>query len=896
MRSGNAWCRLLGLLIALSPLCGALAQTPDVSEQQAPGVAAPALLPAASPGQLKFSFRKAPWPSVLTYFAEQAGLTLDLTDTPPGNFNYQDDRSHTIAEALDVLNGYLLPRGYVTVRRDQFLVCVKTDNPVLGGLIPRVQVNDLSQFGRNELVQVVVPLHGLDPKGTAEQVSKLLGPLGKAVPVDATQTLVVQGFGKSLREVVTLLQEANAPVTDTELVFRAFPLNRIPATDAERQIRNLFGLNAGVYAPQSPQQRQASNRNRNNDDEDEDRNGQQPEPPTPLMAHLAMNMKVSSLGRTNSLLVTATPSGVRLVEEILRSIDVEPSASQRPAFEESTPVLRVYTVDDADQVEVAATVNVVIPGVVVNVDDQQDSIHVLATPADHDQVAALIETIEQGGARGGIEVVTLARSDPQVMSQILAALFANEDRDDRPMIQPYARTRSLAIRATSGQMAQIKQTLAAYGETGPVAEPSSGSRFRQIPIRGGDAERIAEAVRELLSEDAGFGNPVRVLNPVRGNRNAAPPVVEEVVPVRQETRQVPRLPRHHHRRFPPIESQPHSAPVMDAVFLPPDQSLEPGILEPAPGELPKDANRLQRVTIEVRDGELLVYSNDESAVQQVEEMIRQLVQRMPSRTTWTVFYLKAAAADIAAARLAELLRNPDDLGWGSPIVGVGAVDSGANSLRIVPDPRTNALFLSGPPRELETAGSLLEFLDRTELPESLRDRVPRAIPVKHADLDAVAGMIRELYRDFLEDPSERGRGNRGGQNANNGGNRGGPASAPAPPAEGLRPSGIRLTLAVDPVAGELLISCNESLYLEIRNLIEQRDQAALANRPVYEVIEVKDAGTLKMGQSLQGLSPRILVTPEAAVPAVLSPAAPLPANPPGRRGGALTGRGGNRGR
>ena len=45
-----------------------------------------------------------------------------LEAPPPGTFNYRDTRSYTPAEALDVLNGVLLTKGYTLVRRGRMLV------------------------------------------------------------------------------------------------------------------------------------------------------------------------------------------------------------------------------------------------------------------------------------------------------------------------------------------------------------------------------------------------------------------------------------------------------------------------------------------------------------------------------------------------------------------------------------------------------------------------------------------------------------------------------------------------------------------------------------------------------------------------------------------------------
>src|SRR6185312_8629248 len=63
--------------------------------------------------KLSFNFRYAPWADVLKLFADENDLTLDLNDVPLGVFNYHDDQQYTMTEALDILNGYLISKGYI---------------------------------------------------------------------------------------------------------------------------------------------------------------------------------------------------------------------------------------------------------------------------------------------------------------------------------------------------------------------------------------------------------------------------------------------------------------------------------------------------------------------------------------------------------------------------------------------------------------------------------------------------------------------------------------------------------------------------------------------------------------------------------------------------------------
>ncbi|MFN8706233.1 MAG: hypothetical protein ACK50J_06090, partial [Planctomyces sp.] len=91
---------------------------------------------AAGARKFSFNFRYAPWDQVLTEFATAAGLTLDLTVTPPGTFSHLDNSTYTANETLDVLNGYLLRKGYAILRKDGFLVCVNVDKGISPELIP----------------------------------------------------------------------------------------------------------------------------------------------------------------------------------------------------------------------------------------------------------------------------------------------------------------------------------------------------------------------------------------------------------------------------------------------------------------------------------------------------------------------------------------------------------------------------------------------------------------------------------------------------------------------------------------------------------------------------------------------------------------------------------------
>ena len=172
---------------------------------------APSSLDKTSEG-ISFNFKNAPWPDVLKLLAEKAGLTLDLRDVPPGEFTYTDSKEYTPAEALDVLNGYLISRGHVLVRRDNFLVSLQIGN-IPENLIPTVTIDELPQRGRNELLNVVFPLEGAKAEDWVDEVRNVLdvvGSKGQVAVLERSNAIAVTDFGGNLRRVQGLLSDVLA--------------------------------------------------------------------------------------------------------------------------------------------------------------------------------------------------------------------------------------------------------------------------------------------------------------------------------------------------------------------------------------------------------------------------------------------------------------------------------------------------------------------------------------------------------------------------------------------------------------------------------------------------------------------------------------------------------------
>lgn len=885
---------------------------------------------------LSFNFRYAPWADVLKLFADAANLTLDLNDTPPGTFNYYDDKSYTVTEAMDVLNGYLLPKGYVLIRRNRFLVSLNIDNGIPPSLLPTITVDELPKRGANELVIVDVPLEGFEADKIVGEVKELVGPWGKVAAMKNTNSLNIMDTGSNISRIVRLLK-AGAPIGDKETAFRSIALKHISSADAERTVRRLFGLNPAVTTTTQPQFgfqqfgggggfpqfggfngfRGGDDRNRGGDDRNRGGDFQRPQsmaasPSTP--SAYAGKIQVTADPRTNHLLIAASASLVKVVEDVVKSIDVdtgEKVTDAGPAY------LKAYVVAGSDAAQVAQTLNSVMPGLVVGQDTRSGKIHVQATREEHAQIERLIQTLA-GEASGSVAVINLTKSDPIQVTNTLRNLFANEPK--APTIEADALGRRLLIRGSADQLAQVKILLQNLGEAGvnPQDESAKVDRgpVRTMNLGGRDPQDVLPLIQKMW--DAGQRNPIRVVvpsqpNPIRDRRvpgggsydsGAGEPTTRESAPAESA--------RPTSRKTVPERTSPSAQAPRRSSILQVSQSGEGrgdeeprSTLKTSRTDINTEADDDQQapagnqpavkegdgaeagskqtsgskapISMSIVGDDVIISSPDKEALDQLEDMFNTLASALPVRTRWTVFYLRSADATDTAQMLERLFPQSSvtasttsssgmfgsltgglsNIGRGMMnVTGLNQTLGGANDLRIITDIRSNALFVTGPQDQIAEIESMLELLDSSDLPGSLRDRVPRTIPIEHADVDEVADIVESVFKDALT-PDNQQQGQQG-QRFNPlamlmGGAGGGGGGARKEP-------GVQLTIGVDRRTSHLVVACNDNLFRQIEGLVKSIDERALDARQTVKIMHLETADPSLVSATLTSLIPKVTIS------------------------------------
>lgn len=219
-----------------SPVVGIPPQSfaPTVSDPQL--LQSPAQQQSSGSGERRFSFnfQNVPWEWVLKKFSQEAGLSLQMTTPPPGTFSYFDQNRYALTEVLDILNDHLIPDGFIAAKNGRAMIVLDSKSEFPESLVPFVSSEELVKLGRNELACVAVPVHNGLAAAAAQEIEKLLSPLGKVVPLSSSQRLLVTDVGASLRRIhqlMTLGGHGEAP--QCSFVYQ---LRNTPAEEVARAI------------------------------------------------------------------------------------------------------------------------------------------------------------------------------------------------------------------------------------------------------------------------------------------------------------------------------------------------------------------------------------------------------------------------------------------------------------------------------------------------------------------------------------------------------------------------------------------------------------------------------------------------------------------------------------
>jgi len=855
-------------------------KTPMESTKPALGAAGP-----VEPGKVRFNFRFAPWKDVLDWFATQADLSLVLDAPPPGTFNYVDNKSYTPAEAIDLLNGVLLTKGYTLLRRERMLMVINLEDGIPPNLVAQVSPKDLDKYGEFELVSCLFQLNKMAPEDAEAEVKKLLGPQGAAVVLPKARQIYVTETAGKLRTVRAVIEAVETPSTPKDEKVVVIQLNNVTPTELMTFGRQLLGI--------------PDNTNSTPDG--------------------SLRVAVDELGQR--LLVTGKAERIERVQEIVKLLDIPPknasAATTSTALE--TPQLEVYTITQADPtatLKVLQTLLSGLPDVRMEIDAKTGNLVALARPSQHATIKATIDQMQKDGRQ--VEVFKLRRIDPQVAVLAINKLFGGTEEgaaSGAPKVDSDPTSQQLFVRGTTGQVTQVRELLQKMGESGSASSDATAAavertNVRLLQLNGRSAQSALEQIEQVWPTMR--ANRIRIVNPSeRGDAGSSGiqqrGTLGEPSPERGRPRDGAERTKSLRSGERPAEEPRKQAPSADSknkaaaksstlkaqfVAFGQEEPAKPADAVPAkePGaaneETPPAEAPVQKtvpgaeIIVTVGPNGIAIASEDLDALDDFEQLLRGFADSASNGKEFTVFYLKYAKAETAAALLQELIgggATESSGGGGGSLMGDiassmmgdmgggllggllggggggGAAVTTSGSVSIISDVRLNALFVQAKPKDLDVVEQLLKIIDREGSPEPVETvPSPRFIPVVNASAEEIANVVRQVFsgrinaaeaagqqrqpnpEDFIR--ALRGGGGGGGRNSRD-----------------KKAEEVKMTVGVDTRTNSLIVSAPDYLFTQVEALVKELDVSEIPTDEVIQVVQVKRSNATTIQKSLESM-------------------------------------------
>ncbi|MBI2479813.1 MAG: hypothetical protein HYV60_14610, partial [Planctomycetia bacterium] len=659
---------------------------PVVAETKAPETKAPAVKSANV--KLKFNFVHQPWADVLTWFADEADLSLLMDAPPDGTFNYRDTREYTPSEAIDLMNRALLMRGFTLVRSERLLTLMNLEDEIPPQLVEFVSVAELDQRGSFEIVKCLFHLSKMDPADAETEIGKMLGPQGKVIAFPtASQILVTETAGK-LRTIREMIEQVENP--------------------DEARAQGILEINLQYVGPEEVL---AIARPLLNIPEDANSNDK---------------IRIAMDPFSARLFASGEREAIRQLEAIVPLVDRAPQEGQGATVGVlEQPQLMTYPIAkaDPDQVlQILQTLLAGLPDVRLTIDPVTKKVVALARPTEQATIVATLKQLE--GDADQVEVIQLYKMDPQLVILSINKLFGMGDEAtaaDGPKIDGDPTTMKLWVRGSSAQIAQVKELVEKL--EGPRAEETGlRQNIRMLPLSGAAATSALDSMElfwpTLRSNNIRIVTPSAIGSTLRERRLAPPSALEQ-----QQQQQAPPTPAAPEQRPPAADQSPPPAPPAQpssrgnsgatklnrlsfAAFQQTDADAQPEA-ESSPASVGSD------IIVSVTPNGLIIASNDLDALDDFETLLHSFTEQSALLGSEpTVFWLKYIKADVAAETLNQVVNGASSSGGGGSLLGdvassmLGDIGGGmlggmlggsgatftAGAASIVPDARLNALI------------------------------------------------------------------------------------------------------------------------------------------------------------------------------------------------------------
>ena len=435
--------------------------------------------------KVRFTFDESDWESVIEWFADQAGYSLQpVFSYPEGSFTIKDDTEYTVREALDQLNHalLLLEEPYTLIRNRDMLVLWKTkDTNFPDDLIELVPVDELEERGKFETIYGVFDVGTLDAEELFNQLRPMISSENKdyCAVFPAANQIRIRETGGRLREILKIIKESQSRMSGGLETIETYRLQHVDSESFLLQLRPLLGM-------------EADQNSREYDDG-------------------ALAISVDPFG--DRIFISGTENYLAKFKKVATLVDAAPEPVDGDGeFEE--PSLVTYTVltDPALAFNVLDTM---LEGLEVKMDQDEESgaISVLAPASIHEKVKEYLAALSQQDSED-FAILTLKKRDPTEVIIILQQMWGmnSEETTTGPVMLAQSELNQIIVKGTPQEVATVKRMVVKLDDNATLPDTGPRTGRRIIEMSESEQDTLLPMLEDLLQMN-GRPNKLNIIMP-----------------------------------------------------------------------------------------------------------------------------------------------------------------------------------------------------------------------------------------------------------------------------------------------------------------------------------------------------------------------------------------------
>jgi len=305
------------------------------------------LQPIDSNRRVSMRFERASLDQVLRFIGQVSGLTIIKDSDLSQEVTIISDQDITIDDAFSVLNSALAVKGFTSVRTDKTLKIISIDNAKTSELPVKLATSPDKIKPSDEYVTVVIPLSYADAYDLRKDLGNLVAKRADLSANARSNTLIITDSAANVYRIANIVKQLDTPQISSTQV-RVFTLKNADASDLLKTLNDIFKQDNTATSNQNNQGggggnpfRQFFNRggggggfpgfpggSGGNNSGQDNSSALLPTSQDLAQSRMRTSVKFSEDDRTNSIIASAQPVDMVVIEDLVNQLDKDATESQ----------------------------------------------------------------------------------------------------------------------------------------------------------------------------------------------------------------------------------------------------------------------------------------------------------------------------------------------------------------------------------------------------------------------------------------------------------------------------------------------------------------------------------------------------------------------------------------